>query len=239
MRRTRHPSRKILDRFPQVRGNRKRVDSFRPAARTVSTPTRATKNCLKIGFTPSDRHAHCLWTALRNSQRNATNKLVSIQHIFSRDAAVDAIAPINTVNILPAIPVEVGYAHARPRFLEIDGNSFISFAEVQSGCYRSCGHLPGRKLIRRRVKVGGGSYLSSHDPRIVLGLGKRETIDWLGVEWPGGGTQHFRDLSIDRYCYRRRERKMEVVQRLVTRFTILLPPRVCTGAEGWILPSEI
>jgi hypothetical protein len=56
-------------------------------------------------------------------------------------------------------------------------------------------------LMRRRVKVGGGSYLSSHDPRIVLGLGKRETIDWLEVKWPlpGGGTQHFRDLPIDRY----------------------------------------
>jgi len=56
-------------------------------------------------------------------------------------------------------------------------------------------------LIRRRVKVGGGSYLSSHDPRIVLGLGKRETIDSLEVKWPlpGGGTQHFRDLPIDRY----------------------------------------
>jgi hypothetical protein len=56
-------------------------------------------------------------------------------------------------------------------------------------------------LTRRRVKVGGGSYLSSHDPRIVLGLGKRETIDWLEVKWPlpGGRTQHFRDLPMDRY----------------------------------------
>jgi hypothetical protein len=56
-------------------------------------------------------------------------------------------------------------------------------------------------LIRRRVKVGGGSYLSSHDPRIVLGLGKRETIDCLEVKWPlpGGGTQRFKDLPIDRY----------------------------------------
>ncbi len=32
---------------------------------------------------------------------------------------------------------------------------------------------------------------------------------------------------------------MEVVQRLVTRFTILLQPRVQTGVEGRILPSEI
>ena len=56
-------------------------------------------------------------------------------------------------------------------------------------------------LKRSRLKVGGGSYLSSHDPRMVLGLGKREKIDWLEVQWPmpGGGTQRFKDLPVDRY----------------------------------------
>ena len=56
-------------------------------------------------------------------------------------------------------------------------------------------------LKRRRVKVGGGSYLSDHDPRIVLGIGKREKIDCLDVKWPlpGGETQRFKDLPIDRY----------------------------------------
>ncbi len=28
-------------------------------------------------------------------------------------------------------------------------------------------------LKRSRTKVGGGSFLSSHDPRVVLGIGKR------------------------------------------------------------------
>jgi len=56
-------------------------------------------------------------------------------------------------------------------------------------------------LKRSRMKVGGGSYLSSHDPRMVLGLGKREKIDWLEVKWqmPGGTTQRFTDLPINRY----------------------------------------
>jgi hypothetical protein len=51
------------------------------------------------------------------------------------------------------------------------------------------------------MKVGGGSYLSSHDPRVVLGLGKHEIIDWVEVKWPmpGGGTQRFKDLPVDRY----------------------------------------
>jgi len=32
-------------------------------------------------------------------------------------------------------------------------------------------------LKRGRMKVGGGSYLSAHNPRIVLGLGKHEELD--------------------------------------------------------------
>jgi enediyne biosynthesis protein E4 len=56
-------------------------------------------------------------------------------------------------------------------------------------------------LKRSRTKVGGGSYLSSHDPRVVLGLGKREKLDWLEVHWPlpGGETQRFQNLPMDRY----------------------------------------
>jgi enediyne biosynthesis protein E4 len=56
-------------------------------------------------------------------------------------------------------------------------------------------------LKRSRMKVGGGSYLSSHDPRFVLGVGKRKELDWLEVKWPqpGGTTQRLRELPIDRY----------------------------------------
>jgi len=56
-------------------------------------------------------------------------------------------------------------------------------------------------LVRTRVKVGGGSYLSSHDPRIVLGIGNRPKIDSLEITWPqpSGVTEHFKDLPIDRY----------------------------------------
>jgi len=56
-------------------------------------------------------------------------------------------------------------------------------------------------LKRTRAKVGGGSYLSSHDPRLGLGIGKRTKIDWLEVIWPppGGTKDRFVDLPIDRY----------------------------------------
>ena len=56
-------------------------------------------------------------------------------------------------------------------------------------------------LKRTRLKVGGGSYLSSHDPRLVLGIGKRTKIDWLEVTWPqpSGLVQRFTNLPIDSY----------------------------------------
>jgi hypothetical protein len=56
-------------------------------------------------------------------------------------------------------------------------------------------------LRRQRSKVGGGSYLSAHDPRVVLGIGKRTKIDWMEVKWPqpSGITQRFVDLPVDRY----------------------------------------
>jgi hypothetical protein len=56
-------------------------------------------------------------------------------------------------------------------------------------------------LKRSRTKVGGGSFLSSHDPRMVLGLGGRPKIDWLEVHWPqpGGTVERFTDLPVDRY----------------------------------------
>jgi hypothetical protein len=56
-------------------------------------------------------------------------------------------------------------------------------------------------LQQSRTKVGGGSYLASHDPRVVLGLGKRSKIDWLEVRWPqpSGKTERFTDLPLDRY----------------------------------------
>jgi hypothetical protein len=54
---------------------------------------------------------------------------------------------------------------------------------------------------RHKFKVGGGSYLSSHDPRTVLGLGQRTKVDWLEVQWPqpSGKKERFTDLPIDRY----------------------------------------
>ena len=56
-------------------------------------------------------------------------------------------------------------------------------------------------LSRSRLKTGGGSYLSAHDPREVLGLAGHTKVDALEIRWPAPSTRvdTFRDLPVDRY----------------------------------------
>jgi len=54
---------------------------------------------------------------------------------------------------------------------------------------------------RTRLKANGGSYLSSHDMREVLGLGPAAKVDWLEIAWPqpSGRVERLTNLPIDRY----------------------------------------
>jgi hypothetical protein len=56
-------------------------------------------------------------------------------------------------------------------------------------------------IVRSKLKNSGGSYLSSHDPREVLGIGKAEKIDWVEITWPKPSTrvQRIEDPPLDRY----------------------------------------
>src|SRR4051812_6217215 len=56
-------------------------------------------------------------------------------------------------------------------------------------------------ITRRRYKSNGGSYLSSHDAREVLGIGTAAKVDWIEVRWPppSGRVERVTDLPVDRY----------------------------------------
>jgi hypothetical protein len=56
-------------------------------------------------------------------------------------------------------------------------------------------------VTRSRYKSSGGSYLSSHDPREVLGIGTATRIDWVEIKWPqpSGRVERLTDLPVDRY----------------------------------------
>ena len=52
---------------------------------------------------------------------------------------------------------------------------------------------------RTRLKIGGGSYLSSHDPREILGIGTATKIDWVEVRWPSGKVDRLTRLPLNSY----------------------------------------
>lgn len=56
-------------------------------------------------------------------------------------------------------------------------------------------------VVRTRQKNRGGSYLSSHDPREVLGLGPADTLDWVEIKWPlpSGRVERFTNLPLGKY----------------------------------------
>ena len=56
-------------------------------------------------------------------------------------------------------------------------------------------------VTRSRLKNSGGSYLSSHDPREVLGVGAATKIDWIEIRWPApsGKVQRLTEVPIDSY----------------------------------------
>ena len=56
-------------------------------------------------------------------------------------------------------------------------------------------------VVRSRAKNGGGSYLSAHDPRLVLGAGSAPKIDWVEIVWPKPSGKVQRILNPRMDCY--------------------------------------
>ena len=52
---------------------------------------------------------------------------------------------------------------------------------------------------RTRLKTGGGSYLSSHDPREILGVGAATKIDSVEIRWPSGKIDRLTNLPLNSY----------------------------------------
>jgi hypothetical protein len=52
---------------------------------------------------------------------------------------------------------------------------------------------------RSRLKTSGGSYLSSHDPREILGVGKATKIERVEIKGPSGRVDKLTDPPLNRY----------------------------------------
>jgi hypothetical protein len=50
-----------------------------------------------------------------------------------------------------------------------------------------------------RLKIAGGSYLASHDPREILGAGRNGRIEFVEIRWPSGKIDKLSNLPINTY----------------------------------------
>jgi hypothetical protein len=44
-----------------------------------------------------------------------------------------------------------------------------------------------------------GSYLSTNDPRVLVGLGVATRVQTVRVRWPDGTMEEFKDVAVDKY----------------------------------------
>ena len=54
-------------------------------------------------------------------------------------------------------------------------------------------------MTQVHVNQWATSYLTSHDPRVHIGLGKQDKVDRIEIIWSNGNREIFRDPDIDRY----------------------------------------
>ena len=73
-------------------------------------------------------------------------------------------------------------------------NHWIGLSGLQPGCKI---RWPGGI----RFVTAGGSFLSSQDPRLVIGLGTKDVADWIEIDWPAPAkhTQRLEHVPAGRY----------------------------------------
>ncbi|MDQ3585265.1 MAG: CRTAC1 family protein [Acidobacteriota bacterium] len=103
--------------------------------------------------------------------------------------------------------IVIGVTDAAPVILRNDGTKHhwlgLSLAGTKShrsgtGARVSVTDSTGRKQIFDVTNAG--SYLSSHDPRIIVGLGAATAVSSIEIRWPSGQKQTVSNPAIDRYA---------------------------------------
>jgi hypothetical protein len=93
-----------------------------------------------------------------------------------------------------------------PRILRNDGgnrNHWLGVTLIGTGSARDA--IGARVTVtaggreRVRARVGGASYLTASDPRLLFGLGTVDRVEAVEVVWPSGRVDRVTDVPVDRY----------------------------------------
>jgi enediyne biosynthesis protein E4 len=114
---------------------------------------------------------------------------------FDNDGALDVLIGIN------------GGAPVLLKNNAANGNNWLGLKLEGVTCNRDA--IGARILwkaggkLRERLKNNGGSYLSSHDPREVLGIGAAAQIDELEIRWPAPSKsiERLTNVAANRYIH--------------------------------------
>jgi hypothetical protein len=134
-----------------------------------------------------------------------------------------------------------------PRLLRNDGGNRRHWLGVTLVGTRSGRDAIGAKVTvsaggrkRSRSLVGGASYLSASDARLLFGLGDVTTVDGLEVRWPSGRVDVVAGpLKVDRYVTLTEGSAADGVTRRQRRLIVIPPPlerRCSNGPPPFSLP---
>ncbi len=83
------------------------------------------------------------------------------------------------------------------------GNRSIRFRLIGTKSNRdgigACVRIFYKGQTQSRLVHGGSSYLSQSELPVTFGLGKRDKIDRVTIDWPNGRNEEFKDLAAGRY----------------------------------------
>jgi hypothetical protein len=93
-----------------------------------------------------------------------------------------------------------------PLLLRNDGGSRNNWLGLQLVSTRSNAQGVGALITWRaggmkwsRLKTSGGSYLASHDPREILGIGRAARFESVEIRWPSGVVDKLSNLPLNTY----------------------------------------
>ena len=143
----------------------------------------------------------------RHDGKKLTNVSAQAGPVFQKMFPARGLA-VGDYNNDGRVDVLVGNNGAAPVLLKNnagEGNHWVGVTLQGTGCNRDAVGATitwsANGTTRSRYKSNGGSYLSSHDMREVLGLGTAAKVDWVEIKWPppSGRVERITDVPVDRY----------------------------------------